>query len=274
MSVDKAAAVEDSARAALGAALRFLRAKAEKSLGQLAQDTGYEKSYLYRLEMAERISKRVIMEDLDAYYGSGDLLVTLWKVARLEAFKDQYKAFMRLESTATIMHKYMLTIPGLLQTEPFARAVLSLWPGHSEEELEEQVVARMGRKELLQRKPPPTMRVILDESVLRCPVADREVWGDQLAHLLQSAMEPSITLQVLPLAAGSHPLRGCGSLSLLWQGDKDLVAHLESNVSGQLLDEDDDLHNYRLAYDIVRDLALPPAESFAFIERVLKEHQE
>ncbi|WP_309246920.1 helix-turn-helix domain-containing protein [Streptomyces somaliensis] len=68
---------EDSARGALGSTLRYLREKAGFSLGQLSEATNYDKSYLYRLEAAERISKRPVMEDLDAYYGTGGVLVQL-----------------------------------------------------------------------------------------------------------------------------------------------------------------------------------------------------
>ncbi len=83
----------------LGQTLRVLREKTGKSLGQLADETGYEKSYLSRLESGERLSKVTVMEDLDGYYGTGDLLLSHWKAARLDAFKDQYKEYMALEAT-------------------------------------------------------------------------------------------------------------------------------------------------------------------------------
>ena len=98
----------ESGRAVLGRMLRFLREKEGKSLGRLADETGYDKSYLSRLESGERLSKVTVMEDLDGYYGCADLLVSLWKVARIDAFKDKYKEFMRLEATARIMYKYTL----------------------------------------------------------------------------------------------------------------------------------------------------------------------
>ena len=88
----------ESGRAVLGRTLRYLREKAGKSLGQLAEETAYDKSYLYRLESGKRLSKVAVMEDLDRYFGSGDLLVSHWQVARLDAFKDQYKRFMGLEA--------------------------------------------------------------------------------------------------------------------------------------------------------------------------------
>ncbi|MGX1312248.1 transcriptional regulator with XRE-family HTH domain [Streptomyces calvus] len=264
---------EDSARSALGSTLRYLREKAGKSLSQLAEDTNYDKSYLYRLEAGERISKRPVMEDLDTYYETGDLLVRLWKLARMEVFKDQYKAFMRLESTATVMHMYTPVIPGLLQTEGFARVLLSLWPTQiDEEELEEQVVARIGRQELLHRKPRPTVRAIIDEAALRRAPADAKVWEEQLTHLIFSAAQPSITVQVLPFSVGVQPVPD-GALSLLWQPDGSAVAYLEGSASGELLEEPDDFLKYRLAYDRIRDMALTPLESVTFIERILEEYR-
>jgi transcriptional regulator with XRE-family HTH domain len=263
---------EDSARSALGSTLRYLREKAGKSLSQLAEDTNYDKSYLYRLEAAERISKRPVMEDLDTYYETGDLLVRLWKLARMDAFVDHYKAFMRLEATANVMHMYTPVIPGLLQTESYARVLLSTWPQRNEEELEEQVVARTGRQELLHRKPRPTVRAIIDEAALRRSVADPQIWDDQLTHLIFSAAQPSITIQVLPFSAGVGPVPA-GSLHLLWQPDGGSVAYLEGSSSGDLLDEPEDVLKYRLAYDRIRDVALTPLDSATFIERILEEHR-
>ena len=78
----------ESGRAVLGRTLKFLREQAGKSLGQLSEDTGYDKSYLSRLEKGERLSKRAVMEDLDSYYGSGDLLVREWRDARREVCLD------------------------------------------------------------------------------------------------------------------------------------------------------------------------------------------
>ncbi|MDQ1027430.1 transcriptional regulator with XRE-family HTH domain [Streptomyces umbrinus] len=142
---------QETGRAVLGRTLRYLREKAGKSLGQLADETGYDKSYLSRLESGERLSKVTVMEDLDAYYKAGDLLVSHWRVTRLDAFKDQYKRFMRLESTARIMWKFTPAVPGLLQTEDFAREVLSgaQTTADGEDLVEERVAARIGRQYLL-----------------------------------------------------------------------------------------------------------------------------
>ncbi|MEU9284222.1 helix-turn-helix transcriptional regulator [Streptomyces sp. NPDC048275] len=265
----------ESGRAALGRTLRFLREKAGKSLGQLADETSYDKSYLYRLETGERLSKRAVMEDLDRYHGSGDLLVRLWRDARKEVIKDKYKAFMELEATARDMWMFQLRVPGLLQTEDYARAVLSGLSGAQTtagngEEVEEQVALRMGRQELLYREPAPSVRVILDEGALRRPVPGAKVWTDQLSHLVDAAELPNVALQVLPYTAGVHDLMD-SHLWLFWQRVGDPVAYVEGNGFGELIDDPDKVLSFRLSYDLVRDAALTPVESTAFIKRLLEE---
>ncbi|MCX5411919.1 helix-turn-helix transcriptional regulator [Streptomyces sp. NBC_00059] len=264
---------EESGRAALGRALRYLRERSGKSLSELAGETRYDKSYLYRLEVGQRLSKLAVMEDLDRHYESGGLLVQLWKVARREVFKDRYKEFMRLEPTARIMHVFALGIPGLLQTEDVARTLLS---GAQEtasdvESVEEQVVARMDRQQLLYRTPSPSVRIIMDEYGLRRPVGSPKVWGTQLEHLVEVAGLGVVTLQVLPLSAGAHHLMD-GALTVLWQEDGSAVAYTEGYRCGELLEDASDVTRARLSYDRLRDLALPPSDSLAFIRGVLKEH--
>ncbi|MEU3086439.1 helix-turn-helix domain-containing protein [Streptomyces massasporeus] len=268
----------ESGRAALGRTLRFLRDQAGKSLGQLAEDTGYDKSYLSRLEKGERLSKRAVMEDLDSYYGSGDLLVREWRDARREVIKDKYKAFMDLEATAQIMWMFQLRVPGLLQTEDYARAVLSGLSGAqttagNSEEVEEQVAARMGRQELLFRESAPDVRVILDEVALRRPVPEVKVWAEQLSHLLDAAALTNVAIQVLPFTAGVHDLMD-SHLWLFWQRVGDPVAWTEGIGFGELITEADKVLRIRLSYDRVRDAALTPAESTAFIKRLLEECRE
>ncbi|MGW0783812.1 helix-turn-helix domain-containing protein [Streptomyces sp. NPDC002913] len=264
---------EESGRAALGRALRYLRERSGKSLSELAGETRYDKSYLYRLEVGQRLSKLAVMEDLDRHYESGGLLVQLWKVARREVFKDRYKEFMRLEPTARIMHVFALGIPGLLQTEDVARTLLS---GAQEtasdvESVEEQVVARMDRQQLLYRTPSPSVRIIMDEYGLRRPVGSPKVWGTQLEHLVEVAGLGVVTFQVLPLSAGAHHLMD-GALTVLWQEDGSAVAYTEGYRCGELLEDASDVTLARLSYDRLRDLALPPSDSLAFIRGVLKEH--
>ncbi|MFH8567752.1 helix-turn-helix domain-containing protein [Streptomyces sp. NPDC017993] len=261
---------EGSARAVLACELRRLREGSGKSLAQLAEETNYDRTYLNRLESGERLSKLPVMVALDEAYGTGGLLVRLWKLARLDSFKDKYRLFMQYEAKATILHSYAIAVPGLLQTEDFARVVLSSTPTPiSPDELEEAVVARLGRQELLQRGR-PHMRLILDESALRRPAPDPVIWHHQLARIAQAADDPHMTIQVLPLTAGVHGLMG-GSLWLLWMADGSAVAYLEGNKSGELLEDAAEIAGYRLFYDRLRDVALSPPDSAAFIRQLMED---
>jgi hypothetical protein len=241
----------------------------------LAEETGYDKSYLSRLESGERLSKLTVMEDLDGYYGSADLLVCLWKVARIDAFKDKYREYMRLEASARIVHVYTPDVPGLLQTEEFAREVLSepQTTPKDAEVIEEQVAARLGRQLLLNRDPAPSIRFVIDEPALRRRASSAETWHGQLLHLEAAAQRPNVVVQVLPFTAGIHHFVGKGSLTLLWQQDATAVAYTEGDSSGLLMDDPEDVLHHRLSYDRLRDLALSPSDSLTFIRDVLKEHR-
>ncbi|MER7055427.1 helix-turn-helix transcriptional regulator [Streptomyces sp. NPDC000351] len=265
----------ESGRAVLGRTLRFLREKEGKSLGQLADESGYDKSYLSRLESGERLSKVTVMEDLDGYYGAGDLLVSLWKMARIDAFKDKYKEYMRLEAAARIIRVYAPNIPGLLQTEEFAREVLSgpQTTGQDREVVEEQVAARLGRQLLLRKNPAPSVRFIIDELAFRRTSASTETWTNQLTHIEAVAQLPHVNIQVLPFSAGVHHLMGKGSLTLLRQTDGSSVAYTEGGSSGVLMDDPEDVLCHCLSYDRLRDLALVPSDSLTFIRDVLEEYR-
>ncbi|MFD1659415.1 helix-turn-helix domain-containing protein [Streptomyces caeni] len=264
----------ESGRAVLGRTLRYLREKAGKSLGQLAEETAYDKSYLCRLESGKRLSKMAVMEDLDRYFGSGDLLVSHWKVARLDAFKDQYKRYMELEATARVMQVFTPGVPGVLQTEDFARGVLSgaLTTADGDELLEEQVAARLGRQYLLQQKPEPDVRIVIDEFAFRRPATRPETWTDQLLRLETVALWPNVVVHVLPFSVGAHH-HMTGSLTLLWQKDGSAAAYKEGNGCSALVEDPDDVLRLRLSYDRLRDLALCPADSLTFIRRELEDQR-
>ncbi|MGW7639072.1 helix-turn-helix domain-containing protein [Streptomyces decoyicus] len=269
--VEKNSEDEGSARWVLACELRRLRESSGRSLARLADEIKYDRTYLHRLETGERLSKLPVMEALDRTYGTGGLLVRLWGLARLDAFKDKYREFMKLEAKATIMQKYTMVVPGLLQTEPFAREALASAPAPiSQRELEENVAARLGRQELLHRNPPPDVRIILDESALRRPASDPKVWHDQLTRIVDAADAPHMTIQVIPFSAGLHGLMG-GSLSLLWMADGSSVAYVEGNNSGDLIEEPGEVARYRLTYDRLRDAALPPHDSAAFMRQLVED---
>ncbi len=255
----------------LASELARLREESGKSLGDLADETTYDRAYLHKLEKGDRIGSPDVIKVLDRAYGTGNHLSLLWELATEDAIADKYKRFMALEKEATDRYEYSLsTVPGLLQTEGYAREVLGVAPSRNEDELEELVAARLARQEWLRRDDRPPFRAILDESVLLRAPRDAKAWDAQLGHLLDAALLPNVTLQVLPLSAGVHGLVGT-SLTLLWLADGTSVGYTEDAFSGQLSEDPDLVRQMRLAYDLLRDEALSPRESAAFIRHLMED---
>jgi len=210
---------------------------------------------------------------LDAALGADDLLVELWPYVYREAFPDWSRKFMEYSERAVAVRQYAAhVVPGLLQTEDYARAVLKVGRTlSSEAQLEERVALRMGRQERLGAPDRPELWVVLDEAVLRRPVGGLPVMRDQLTRLLASATEPHITVQVLPFDQGEHEVMG-GSLTVLTMPDGREVAYTEGAHYGQLVEEPDEVASLALTYDRLRAAALPPLMSLDMIRFVREDN--
>lgn len=250
--------------------LALLREESGMSLAQLAERVRFDRSYLHKLETGLRLGDEATSRALDQCYGTGRHLQQLWKLAKEEVFPDRYKRYMKLEGEATVLHNYSAsTIMGLLQTEEYAwEQQRTGWP-KDDNELEEQVAARIRRQEVLTRPSPLHLRAILDESALRRQLSDPIAWRRQLIHLLESAELPNITIQVLPFSRGIQDLGG--SLTVLTLSNGTSVVYEESTTMGELLEEPGEVEYRKLAYDRLRDRALTPVESVAFIRSLLEE---
>ncbi|AQU67556.1 helix-turn-helix domain-containing protein [Streptomyces niveus] len=262
-----------SARQMLAKELARLREESGKSLATLGEETTYDRAYLHKLETGTRVGSPEVIAALSAVYGTGEQLLMLWQLAREDAFADKYKRFMQLEAKATVRYEHAVgAIPGLLQTEGYAREVFEATRARDENDLSEEIAARLGRQELLQREDAQHFRAVLDESVLRRRTRDPKEWTKQLEHLLEACQLPNVTLQVLPFDAGPHGLMGT-SVTILWLPDGKAVAYTEDAHSGQLIEDPSEVEKLRLSYDLLRDLALSPRDSVAFIERLLEENK-
>jgi hypothetical protein len=188
---------------------------------------------------------------------------------------EKRSRYLAEESSAQVLHQYAATVPDLLQTRPYAREVIAADPGEPSAEawIEARVSERVDRQDVLFRQPAPEVRVILDEAALRRPAADPKVWRDQLSHLTSCVDLDLVVLQVLPLAAGLHGLLD-GSLTLLWQGHGGAVAWREGGAGCALTEEPAEVLGLRLAFERIRDRALPPGASKELIERIAREAGE
>ncbi|WEO96660.1 helix-turn-helix transcriptional regulator [Streptomyces sp. FXJ1.172] len=252
--------------------LRLLRTERGLSLRRLAEEVGWDASQFGKMESGRTLGSPEVVQALDQYYGTPGLLVTLWELAVADPaqFKEQYRRYMILESEAVSLWHYGVSRPpGLLQTDAYAREALAAG-GIKGNELEQQVEARIGRRELLEGSEAPTFRSILSEAVLRTPLPNRGEWREQLEHLLEMSERPSITLQVLPFSVSFHGLAST-DLMFLRLLDTRTVAYAENDVHGELIAEPSKVERFQRTYDAVRDSALSPVESRKFILRMLEE---
>lgn len=258
-----------SARLVLAAEAARLRQRSGRSIGQLAADTSYGSAYLHQLEAGELLGTPAVFAALDEVYGSGGHLGELWELARDAVFRDRFRRFMELERRATARHEYAAaTVPGLFQTEEYAREQLRTARLGNEQELEEQAAARVGRQGLLVGDGAPRFLAVLDEAVLRRRLSDPAAWRRQLKRLLEISRLPVVTLQVLPFASGLQHLLG-SSLTVLWMPDGSTVAYTEGSWSGELVENSEDVDRLRLSCDVLRDSALAPDRSAAFIQQLM-----
>ncbi|MEU3710402.1 helix-turn-helix domain-containing protein [Streptomyces catenulae] len=251
---------------------RRLRLGKRLSFRELGEAMGWDASLFGKMESGATIGSPDVVQGLDQFYGTGVLLLTLWELAAGDPnrFHKRYQRYMKFEAEAiSLWHHAVSVLPGLLQTEAYARELL-MAGGFKGEELERQIGARISRRELLEGEMAPRFRTILSEAVLRTPLRDTAAWREQLEYLLKLADQPNVTIQVLPFSAGLHGLNSTGVMFLRMQNG-DTVAYAENAYRGELIEESGPVERLQLAYDAVRDLALTPPESRKFIMRMLEE---
>ncbi|MFF8904936.1 helix-turn-helix domain-containing protein [Streptomyces olivaceoviridis] len=205
----------------LGKRLQELREAAGLSREEAARVLRVASATVRRMEMAEVALKIPYVQVLVTTYGvpeeEADAFVRLaeeanqpgWWQRFHDVLPDWFSLYVSLEGAARVIRSYEPHfVPGLLQTEEYARAVMEAGTigQTSPETVERHVSLRMERQRLLEREDPPHLWVIMDETVLRRPVSRRpEVLRDQLDRLLEYAVRDRVTLQIAEFAAGPHP---------------------------------------------------------------------
>ncbi|MEU8524544.1 helix-turn-helix transcriptional regulator [Streptomyces sp. NPDC048629] len=256
-----------------GAKLRKLRCRSGLTQRQLGEKIPVAHSRIAQFELGKEIPPEDVNVKLDVILGADGDLIDLWAHLRRTPYPDWARKYMALEPKAVRMLKYMAqAVPGLWQTEEYARALLrTSRPRDTREEIEKLVAARLERQDILRRDSPPLFWCILDEAVLRRPVGTPAVMREQLAGLLDLAQAPHAVLQVLPFSAGEHPVMG-GSLTLLSFERGPDVAYTESSHSGELVESQEAVAEYALAYDLLQAKALAPEPSLAVVRSVVEEY--
>lgn len=248
---------------------------------EVAERTRINEATLYRIEVARaRPQTRTLVALLDLYGVAEADQAELVALSRqsgeqswLQSFPsdlpEPYPTYISFEGEARSLLNYeSLFIPGLLQTEDYARAALQRgMPTATSDELDRLLQARMNRQAVLRRDPPLRLWAIVDEAALHRAVGGEAVMRTQLTHLCQAARQSNVTVQVLPYAVGAHP--GMSGSFVILQFDEPSssdVVYIESQASDLFLESEADVAQFTAIYEYLRALALPPDDSIALIE--------
>ncbi|CCH30435.1 helix-turn-helix transcriptional regulator [Actinosynnema sp. NPDC047251] len=269
-------------RIELGALLRAYRERAGVDAAAVADALGW--SYVQKVGLVEGGKRKLAAVEVTAL---ADLLgldpaerakvVELGKIARKRdpgpAFvADWAQTYIALETAADRIELVAEElVPGLVQTEDYARALLGQGAALTPDEIESAVRQRADRQRRLLEPGAPRVDLVLSESGLRRQVGGRAVLRNQLAHLRDLASRPNITVQVLPFEAGAHLALGTW-FTLLHIGDPAVTfVYVEALTNADIHDRPPHTDVYRLAMDRARRAALSAADSLALLGRLIGE---
>jgi transcriptional regulator with XRE-family HTH domain len=259
-----------------GTELRFYRTEAGLSQADLAAKVYASHDVISKIETGDRPPAEDLVPLLDAVpeLDTRKALTRIWKQLRKSLKYRAYPGWFDWpdkEATAKTLRSYELaTVPGLLQTEAYARAMLADRIGSSNGDADEIVAARMERQTILDRDTPPELWVVIDEAVLHRPVGGRHVMHEQLNHLIEMARRPDIVIQVIPADVGVHEgLRGAGFIIADFDNAPS-AAYQDAALRGQTIEAADDVAALMAIWDRLRAEALPRSASLKLIEEVAK----
>jgi transcriptional regulator with XRE-family HTH domain len=269
-------------RKRLGIELRRLREQASLTCEEVGQRLDCSGTRISRIETG-RISVRPgdVRELLEIYGMVGaeaDSLVQLAREARQKGWWHTYgrllpnwfEAYVGLEAAAVRFRDFQsMVMPGLLQTEDYARAVLRAAPSPgSTEDIDRQVALRMERQAILDQASPPDLWVVLSESIIRVQVGGTGVMRAQLRRLIDVAERSNVTLQVLPFTTAAH-VQPISPFTILEFPDiaDPTVVYLEHLTGSLFLETAEEIQRYTVVFDHLRAEALGTGPSIDLIAR-------
>jgi transcriptional regulator with XRE-family HTH domain len=272
----------------LAAELKTLRAEAQLTREQVQDQTGVNQGTLWRIEKGQAKPHTGTLETLFDLYGVDESrrpeLIELarggkqsWWVRQLkDVMSPSYTAYIGFESEAKVAHNYeSLYVPGLLQTEEYARAALADGLPRDADKFELSVQTRMERQRVLSRtrdgRDPVDFWAVLDEAVLRRQIGGRAVMRAQLGRLLEMSERPNITLQVIPFDRGVHPGMLGAFVQLKFGTVAPDIVYVESVAGDIFLESEAEIERHSLVFDHLRATALSPRDTSAFIATLIAE---
>ncbi|MER6141530.1 helix-turn-helix transcriptional regulator [Streptomyces sparsogenes] len=254
-----------------GAVVQALREHAGLSRSELAAIVQFSKHTVESVELGRRMPDEAFVERAEEATGNtGALRRAARHISRGEVgLAAWFRRWARLEREAVSLCTYECRlVPGLLQSEAYARAVFEgTIPLRTEEELEEQLTARMDRQQMMRERPKVPFSFIVEEHVFRRRFGDAEAMRGLVDHVLERSAPRNVTLQVVPLEAGLHACLD-GPVQVLETPEGRRLGYSEGQKNGRLISDTKEVSVLCQRYETLRSQALTPNESRALLERL------
>jgi transcriptional regulator with XRE-family HTH domain len=270
----------------LGGQLRRLREASSITREEAGRAIGGSESKISRLELGRVNAKERDVADLLALYGVTDdaeqeIVLDLARQAKQPGWWNRYNDLMPrwfldyvgLEESASRIQTYEVQfVPGLLQTEGYARALIAQGrPEDPEDEVVRRVAMRMRRKKLLTEPDAPRLWAVIDEAVLRRPVGSVALLADQVQYLLDVTRLPNVTLQIAPFRLGSYAAEGAFTLLRFAEPELPDIVYLERLGGALYLDRPAEVETYLKVSIRLAAQAATPDESQAMLVDTLRD---
>ncbi|MGH3795225.1 MAG: helix-turn-helix domain-containing protein [Pseudonocardiaceae bacterium] len=280
-------------RRQLGRYLRDLRNRSRLTVRTAAAQLEWSEAKMWRIETGQTGMRSLDVETMCRIYGAPadttEALMGLAKETKArgwwhsygDVIPEQFDVYIGLEEAASHLAGYQSELmPGLLQTEDYARTVIRADnPGVDDAEIERRVSVRMARQTLLTRvTAPPLLDIVLNEAILHRPIGGPAVMVRQLDRLVEAVVLPTVSIRVLPFGAGLHhgimsgpfvilrfPLNGNG------QETEPPTVFVESLTGALYLDKPHEIERYDAAFSNIRESSLDEPASQQLITRVARE---
>jgi transcriptional regulator with XRE-family HTH domain len=265
-------AAESSGRTRFGAELKAQRLAKGWTQVELGKKLGYSGSFVSDVERGDRGASEDFANRCDEVFGAPGTFLRLWEDLQREAFPTWFAPIVPIErESAKIAGWEPSAVPGLLQTDRYARALIrARRPQDDEETVERTVQARMDRQSTLTRPKPPMCWWVLSEGVLRQVVGGPDVMGDLLDRLIKAAEAPGAVMQVLPFSAHDHAGTD-GLLHLYERPGKPVVAYTECIGGARLIEDPQEVSDLTTVMGMLRAAALSRTDSVVLMRAIRRD---
>lgn len=264
--------VKTTSLAAFASQLRSWRLQMSWTQVEMGSKMGYSASLVSGIETMDKAPTADFAARCDEVLNTPGTFATLQELVAREAYPAFFAPVIPFEREAVRIHGWELgAVPGLLQTENYARTLIrSGRPMDSSDEIDRIVAERLERQEILTNQNPPMLWYVLDESVLRHVVGGPAVMRRQLDRLLEAAETPGIVVQTLPFSADNHA-GADGPISVYDFASSPSVCYTGCYSGGRIVEGRDEVADLMTVINLVRASALSARDSRELIRQIKSE---